>query len=256
MGDKAVMAATIVLTRSAEDNAPLRRELAARGHVVLEVPTACVRDIGPEPSADVVRQWAAQARAIAFTSRNGVQGFCRLLGAEPLLAALEGGALIAAVGRATAQVLAEAGIAPVLALTEPMTGSHLAEALADRLETQPDAWVLAVQGRHARPELVQGLALRGVPSRVAVVYENAVPEPPAAELLRACALADAVYVAAPSAADRLLAWAPELRDRAFVAIGPTTAAELRRNHGIEASQIAANPGLAAAVDAIERALAA
>jgi len=250
------MAASIVLTRSAEDNAPLRGELQARGHLVLEVPTVCLREVGPEPSAPAVRQWSSAAPAIAFTSRNGVQAFCRLLGADLLIQAHREGRLVAAVGRSTAQVLAETGITAVLAVTEPMTASHLAEALADRLSSAQCKWVLAVQGRQARPELIQGLAARGIESRVAVVYENAVPDPPSPQLLLACRAAQVVFVAAPSAADRLLAWAPELRDRVFVAIGPTTAGELRARHGIVAAQTAANPSLAGTLDAIERALSA
>lgn len=249
----AAAAVTVVLTRSSEDNAPLRAALQARGVAVLEVPTVDVRAVGPEPDAATVDAWMGSARAVAFTSRNGVQSFAKLLGSSRLTAFARDGGLIAAVGKATAQVLVSEGIEGVLAVHEPMTGSHLAEALADRLEGGEGA-VVAFQGRHARPELTDGLRQRGVEARVVVVYENAVPAAPAADLLRACAAAHAIFVAAPSAADRLLAWAPELRDRRFVAIGPTTAAELQARHGIQAATVASSPAAAAILGAIEQAL--
>ena len=246
-------AATVVLTRSSEDNAPLRSALQARGVAVLEVPTVDVRAVGPEPDADTVDRWLTDARVAAFTSRNGVLSFVKLLGAPRLTALQRGGGIIAAVGKSTAQVLQSEGIEGVVAVQEPMTGSHLAQVLAERLDGSAGP-VLAFQGRHARPELVDGLRQRGIEARVVVVYENAVPAAPGANLLRACAAASAIFVAAPSAADRLLAWAPELRDRPFVAIGPTTAAELLARHGIEAATVAASPAAAAVLYAIERAL--
>lgn len=242
--------ATVVLTRSQDDNASLRAHLHAAGVNVIEVPTAALRDVPPEPDVDTVRTWCTQVQAVAFTSRHGVEAFCRQIGSDALRLARDHGAQIAAVGQATAGALHAACVGVDIAVAEPATGEHLAFRLADDLEGTRDARVLAVQGRHARPELLHGLQRHGIAVDIAVVYENAVPEPPAAEILLACASADLIYVAAPSAADRLLAWAPGLRDRPFVVIGPTTAAELQARHGLTPAAIAAAPAEQAVLAAI------
>lgn len=238
---------TVVLTRSSDDNAPLSKALQAHGVEVVEVPTACLRDVPPEPPAAVVRDWLASARAVAFTSRHGVLAGVRALGPQALGRA---GLVRAAVGEATAEALAGQGLA--VEVLADGTGAQLAEALAAQLA--PGDTVVAVQGRHARPELAEGLRSRGLLVQVAVVYANAEPDPPPATQAAAARTADLVYLAAPSAADRLLAWLPDLRDRRFAAIGPTTAAELRARHGIEPVAIAPRPDLATVLDTLLAAL--
>lgn len=232
-------APVVVLTRSREDNASLRARLQAAGVTVLEVPTAELRDVPAEPDEATVRAWCGQADAIAFTSRHGVEAFERVLGVQLLREAKARGALLAAVGRTTAEALQDACLGVDVEAAEPATGSRLAVQLADTLAD--GAQVLLVQGRHARPELAQGLQSHGLRVLRAVVYENAEPPAPTAEVLEASARADLVYLAAPSAADRLLAWAPHLRDRAFAAIGPTTAGELSEHHGITVIAVAPRP---------------
>lgn len=246
--------ATVALTRSTDDNAALRARLEALGARVVELPTALLVDVAAD--ADAVCAQVAESAAVAFTSRHGVAAFLRLLGTGPLVAAQARGGHVAAVGAATAQALAEAGVAGAIAVGEPATGAHLAERLADALaesEAHPKGSVLAVQARHARPELAAGLRRRGVTVAVAVLYENEAPPCPTAAALAACRAADAVHFAAPSAAERLLAWAPDLCHGRLVAIGPTTAAALR-NLGAEPAAVASSPTLDANVAAIAAAL--
>jgi glutamate-1-semialdehyde 2,1-aminomutase len=157
----------------------------------------------------------------------------------PLRDAKGRGALLAAVGRTTAEALQDACLGVDVEAAEPSTGGRLAVQLADTLAE--DALVLLIQGRHARPELAQGLQAHGLRVVRAVVYENAEPSPPTAEVLAASARADLIYLAAPSAAERLLAWAPHLRDRAFLAIGPTTATDLAERHGITHVSVSTSP---------------
>ncbi len=238
----------VVLTRSHEDNAHLRLALQGHGIEVVEAPTAELRDLPAEPDVATVQQWCRSVDAIAFTSRHGVQAFCRQLSAQLLRDSRARGAIVAAVGRSTAEALLLACVGVDIQADEPSTGARLAIQLSDTLGE--GAAVLAVQGRHARPELEQGLQTHGFKVLRAVVYENACPDAPSAEVLAACARADLIYVAAPSAASRLLAWAPDLRDRAFLAIGPTTAAELAARHALTATAVAASPDDEAALAAV------
>lgn len=254
---------TVVLTRSSDDNAPLRERLEALGIAVIELPTAALVDLPPQPDAATCLAQCAQAQVVAFTSRHGVDAWCRQLGAQSLQDAVQRGASVAAVGKGTASALERWGIAVGIQAKDPTTGAQLAQTIGDHLMRLPThrssadkpARTLAVQGRQARPELVQGLRDRGLPVDTAVVYENAPPAPPTPELAVACAQADAVYLAAPSAADRVLAWVPQLREVPLVVIGPTTATELLERHGLTAAAVAASATVDAAVQALQQVLA-
>ncbi len=244
-------APSVVLTRSEPDNAALAARLVARGWTVIEAPTVAITAVAPDQNADEVRALLASAPAIAFTSRYGVQAWWELAGAAELKAALERGAEIGVIGQATADALLAQDVhASVVA--DPATGTALAEQLLDRLPSNNRNPCVLLQGRHARPELRDGLLGGGRDVQTVVVYENRTPPPPSEATLSACAGAAAIYVAAPSAADRLLSWAPTLCERPFVAIGPTTSAALADRHGIVAAAVAENPGIDAVVAAITR----
>ncbi|MFZ4578499.1 MAG: uroporphyrinogen-III synthase [Myxococcota bacterium] len=254
---------TVVLTRSCDDNALLRERLEALGTAVIELPTAAIVDLPPQPEVATCLSLCAQAQVVAFTSRHGVDAWCRQLGAPSLLDAVQRGASVAAVGKGTASALERWGIPVGIQASDPMTGAHLAQSIGDHLMRLSDhqtsagmpARTLAVQGRQARPELLQGLRDRGLPVDTAVVYENVTPPPPTPALAVACAQADAVYLAAPSAADRVLAWVPQLREVPLVVIGPTTATELLERHGLTAAAVAASATIDAAVQALQQVLA-
>jgi uroporphyrinogen-III synthase len=201
----------VVLTREPEDNLPLARALSGRGVAVREI--ACVRTrylLAPLPLEPV--------SAVAFASRRAVRGFVLAGLHEQLL----GGAappLVAAVGEGTRAELDAAGIRVAL-VAEPPTGHALAEALRGRLA--PGQRVLVPRGTLGGGGLEPGLRALGVPSLPLVVYAN---EPPPPDPIAPFPVV-AVFVAAPSAAQRLLERAPWLRDHPFLAIGPTTAAAL------------------------------
>lgn len=232
----ALAGATVVLTRAHEDNQALRARLEQVGVRVLEVPTAQFADVALPPE---LRAMLTACTAMTFASAHAVAAFSRQLSASEVRAI---DSIVAAVGPGTAAALERIGLHPVLVAEAPSTGQALAEMLIARMP--PHQHVLVVQARQSQPELVDRLRAAGHAVDVAIVYENAEPTAPAPGVLAQAADARAIFLAAPSAADRLLAWAPGLRDRPLVAIGTTTAAALRDKHAIEPAAVAASPDLA------------
>ncbi len=193
-----------------------------------------------------------EADALAFTSRHGVRGAGAF--ASSLVDWWVAGGRVAAVGAATqrailAELGAPAGATPVL--TPPAaasTGAGLADALAAALG--PGGRVLHACGAHARPELGDTLRDRGLSCARLVLYRNDAPAAPSRARVRAVAGIPVVYLAAPSAADRLFSWVPALREATLVAIGPTTAAHVESRHGVTPSAVAQDPSLDAVAAAI------
>ena len=227
---------TIVLTRAHEDNQALRARLEQAGVNVLELPTAQFVDVALPPAQVALLPDCA---ALTFASAHAVAAFARQLSAAQVQA-IHG--IIAAVGPGTAAALARIGLHVTLVADAPSTGEALAALVVARLP--PQQTVFVVQARQSQPELVERLRAAGHAVHICVVYENSEPAPPAADLLAQVAAARAIYLAAPSAAERLLAWGPGLRDRPLVAIGTTTAAALRDKFAIEPAAVAASPDLA------------
>ncbi len=248
--DSAPRIRTVLLTRATADNQALRQQLVDRDFVVVELPTAALQPIVGAP-LDLPTA-LAQVDALAFTSPHAVRFFCGAA-APPatrhgVVAWQAAGGRIGVVGAATRAALVATGLrADVEA--NPAHGAALAEALADALTSDASPVVAHPCAAHARPELATGLHARGVRYVPWVCYGNQAPEAQEYSLIAAAA-ADVVYLAAPSAADRLLAWLPSLRDAALVCIGPTTAAHLLAHHGVRAAAVAKDPSLASAVDAI------
>ena len=226
----------VVLTRAHEDNQALRARLEQAGVAVLEVPTAQFADV-PLPRDQ--RERLTSFDALTCASSHAVAAFARQLTAPEVHSMRN---LVAAVGPTTAAALDRIGLTAALVAQSPSTGHALAELLIARLH--PHARVLVVQARHSQPELAELLRAAGHDVAVAVVYENVEPAAPGAPALAEAAHSRAIFLAAPSAADRLLAWAPGLRDRSLIAIGATTAAALRDKHGVEPAAQAASPDLA------------
>lgn len=243
----------IALTRSAEDNQPLRHWLSAhtllgQGVQVAEWPTAAFIDIAVEPDRQAVEHWLTLARAVTFTSRHGALAWLRQMGTAGLA---RPGLLLATVGEGTADVLRAAGLAVAIVANEPSTGAHLAQQVADQL--LPNKTVLVVQGRLARRDLAEGLARRSLDVRIATVYANREPPKPAVDpaWLGPQTL---VYVAAPSAVARLLQWFPDARHCQWAAIGPTTAQALT-DQGLQPAVICPSPDLAVVGQTLAAALA-
>jgi uroporphyrinogen-III synthase len=224
----------VVLTREPEDNLALARELESRGVPVREIPCMATRwrDPGEYPEG---------AAAVVFTSRRGVKGLrllplhARIFSGEP------GGPLICAVGKATAEQLRECGFHPDI-VADPPSGLALARALSARLPRGGS--VVLVRGNLRAGEIDRELELAGFTLLPLVVYENVDPDVPVMTPFPVAA----VFAAAPSAARRLLAANPWLREAPFVAIGDVTEKAVR-DLGVT-SVAAVGPGLDDLVEAL------
>lgn len=159
---------------------------------------------------------------VAFTSVTAVAAFADHVHDGRAF----GAARVAAVGPATAAALTEHfGIVADL-VAQRATGADLAVALGDA----PDlgSSILVPQAADARPDLAEGLEVRGW--RVDVVEAYRADPPPAVDTATAAAArrADAAVFTAPSAVEGLAravaGWVPP----AAAAMGPTTAAAARR----------------------------
>lgn len=201
----------VVLTRELEDNLPLARALTERGVPVRELP--CLRTRYLEP----VHVPGAVA-AVAFASRRAVRGFHQA-GLVDAVLRREHPPLVAAVGQATRAELESHGVAVEL-VADPPTGRSLAALLHRRLGR--DQLLLVPRGELAGGGLEPGLRELGCAFHSLVVYAQEAPE---AGALAPFPVA-AVFVAAPSAAARLIERAPWLKDHPILAIGPTTAEAL------------------------------
>ena len=196
----------ILLTRAPKDNARLAEGLRENDVPVLEVPCIETRTIAPVVTPP-------ETSAVAFGSRRSVAGF--------LASGLPLPPIVAAVGNATADALTQAGITTHI-LCEPETSAALAHAMATTLPT--GATILTPRGT-LQSGLQNALAQEGLVSVDIVVYENREPAMPAflAESIAA------IFVAAPSAVERLLRHYPWLRERPFLAIGTTTQTALKQH---------------------------
>ncbi len=258
----------VVLTRQHEDNQELAAALTARGVVVREIPCLATRYLSPkEPNTK-------NPDAVVFTSRHGVRGFfnqecagsCRLASLEtvaseakrtdsypvrpggarirsaqpsrtpaggPLLGASQR-VLIAAVGRATAREIQSHDV-PVDLVADPPEGAVLANLLINALPA--GSRVLLVRGNLRTGEIDSLLGEAGFKLEDLIVYEN-VDVPIVA--LQPFPVA-AVFIASPSAAQRLLSANPWMRNARMFTIGKTTAQALRSLGDSNVEEIGADP---------------
>lgn len=242
--------AKLLLTRSVDDNAALGRLLAGVGHEPIAIATTQIRPL-PVDISELQRD-VSLADALALTSRNGAQAAIALLGAPALRGFLRAGRIIAVVGAATAAALEAAGVSPTI-VAEPATSAGLAQALVQAMGRS--GRVVALHGDRTRPELQEGLLAAGASFAGFAVYRNEAAAAPDQTQVAAAAEAELVLIFAPSAAERLYGWLPQLRATPAVAIGPTTADALARWHGVSAASMAEGPGLPALLVAIDAALA-
>lgn len=245
----------VLLTRASADNAAIADALAAHDIAAIELPTVSIQSrnvLDDAPDGAAPRSLEALlfgAAAVAFTSRNAVHALMQTGRIRAVLRAAQAGVVVAAVGDRTCRALESQGIT-VNVVASPADGTSLARQLARKLQTGQR--VVCPRAAHARPELVDGLRAAALVAEPLVCYENVPPPRPSEEACRRALSADLVYFAAPSAADRLYAWLPQLRAIRWVAIGPTTAAAVARQHGHEPVAVAQTPGLSDVVAAIVR----
>lgn len=219
-------ATTVLLTRSAEDNAEWADPLSARGFVALDV--ACIETVAIPAPADLARRVAA-ADWIAIASRRGAD---RLALECP---DIDAATRLAAVGPATAErVRAHHGRCELV--SEGGSGADLARALA----AEAPRACLVVAARGGLADIERGLGRAGVATDRVELYET---RPLTGTLPASVTDAAAAFFASPSAArafaaradDSARAFAARANDAAralspacvVVSIGPTTTAALR-----------------------------
>src|SRR5947209_9027052 len=233
----------ILITRAADDAAPLRRRLEEMGAVVRELPTielAPPDDCGP---LDEALRALDQFDWIAFTSRRAIRAVLDRRQVLGLSAARW--PRVAAVGPATEAELALAGIRVDCRPVEA-TGGDLAAVLAER--GVQGARILLPLGDIARPDLQAGLEAAGAEIVAVVAYRTLQPLEARGDSLQALRRGgvDVIALASPSAARNLAAMlgadAPLLQYVRLVCIGPTTAAAVREL-GLEPAAVAAEPTL-------------
>jgi len=223
-------ARAVVVTRDEGADGPLSRELARLGLSVLRWPAVSVR------GSDGAALAAALARAqdfdwIVFTSRHAVAAVLALRTAPPR------GLKVAAVGRATAQVLRQRGW-PVDLVPEEASAAGLVAAFAARGGSPR---VLYPASSRALPTLAAGLTQLGAQVTQVEAYrtEGAPLDLGACRALIAGGALGAVTFASPSAVTELAGalgaedFGRLLRQAPPVAIGRSTARALQ-SHGHQA----------------------
>ena len=245
----------VLLTRPPERTrslcARIERELGAA--VDSRSPIALVPPDDPAPARRALDRLDTFAW-IVFTSANGVRAFRRMLGYGT---AGGGAGRIAAIGAATAAVLAEHGLATDLVAGDSRS-EGLAAALGERIA--PGDSVLLVQPEQTRGVLAEELGARGARVTATAFYRNVVSSG-ARELAADVALGryDVLVFTAPSTVRRLLeagvaagvdAASGAARARR-VAIGSATA-EALAEEGLAADAVAREPGDSGLLEALRR----
>jgi uroporphyrinogen-III synthase len=152
---------------------------------------------------------------------------------DPLLGASQR-VLIAAVGQATAREIQSHNV-PVDLIADPPEGAALANLLTDALPV--GSHLLVVRGNLRAYEIDSQLTNAGYQLEDLIVYEN-VDVPIVA--LQPFPVA-AVFIASPSAAQRLLSANPWMRNARTFTIGKTTAQALRSLGDGNVEEIGADP---------------
>jgi uroporphyrinogen-III synthase len=244
---------TVVVTRPRAQSALLAAALRARGARVVFAPLIRVAPPRSTRGIDAALRGLARFDAAVFASANAVERFFgradSILPRRP-----PPPRVLAAVGGATRAALARRGWRAAL-VPERATAADLARAL----KLPRGARVLVPGAQRRRPELPALLRRGGARVVLATAYRTVFDPAGQRALSRALAAgADAACFASGSAvasAEAALGRGRArraFRDCAAVAIGPTTAAELRAR-GI-APAVAAAPDAGAFADAVSRAL--
>jgi uroporphyrinogen III methyltransferase/synthase len=243
----------IIVTRSRAQASELAAQLDALGAETIEAPAIRIEP----PQDDAPLREAARNPAtfdwVVFTSVNGVDAFFAALAAEGLDARALAGRKVAAIGPATAERLARAGIRADLQ-PETFTGASVAAAMAAR-QNLAGARILLPRTDIAPRELADALAARGAVITEVVAYRT-VPDlsgaAAATEMLDR-GEADWLTFTSSSTVKNFLAAVGAERVRGsrarIASIGPTTSATLREA-GLEPTVEAEPHTIPGLVDAI------
>jgi uroporphyrinogen III methyltransferase/synthase len=247
----------IVITRGALQSSKLFEKLLERQAIPRSLPLVAFSspvDNGPLDAA--LSRWQKQEFDWAlFTSANAVHSVVSRSATLGLFLDQPGGlSSIAAVGPATAEAVAEAGLV-VDYVAKTHLGVGMAEELAPRLR---DKAVFLPRSDRANPDLPLALQRIGAKLTEVVAYRTLPPADVDRERVRAIANghADAVLFFSPTAvhnfADLLgKKLLTNLQNKiAFAAVGPVTSAALHE-YGIERIVMAADTTTNAVIDALE-----
>jgi hydroxymethylbilane synthase len=255
--DRSVTAATtrprVLVTRPAGQAEELVAALADAGLEPVEVPAIEIYTEGPGGALDAAAAQLAGYRWVVVTSANGGRAIldaARRAGAEPRAASW------AAIGAATASVLAALGIR---AEFQPTTAR--ADTLADELPIQHGDPVLVVRGDLADAALASTLRARGAEVDDVIGYRTREAPEASRRLLRDALAAGsfaAVVFSSGSTVRGLIrlgdAESVDIRSIPAICVGPVTAREAR-SAGFKILAVSAEPTAAAVADAAAAALA-
>lgn len=217
----------------------LGERLAGLGAHVVHVPLIEIAE--PVDGGRALRRALARLAAfdwLAVTSANGAARVGPHAAEYP-------GVRLAAVGPATARVLAATAGRPVdLVATVPRVEGLLAE-----FPPTP-ARVLIAQADRAGPSLADGLTAAGHHVEVVAAYRTVVRRPEPAELAELAAV-DAVVFASGSAATGWVAALGSTAPPIVIAVGPVTA-RVARSQGLSVSDVAPAPDAAAVARLLAR----
>lgn len=243
----------VVVTRARAQAGRLRQELAARGAMVIELPTIEIR-----PPAS----WAALDSAIRRLEEFHYLLVTSARGAESLLARLQACGrqatdlkrlTVGAIGPATAEVLRRAGVRVDL-----VPRLYQAEGLIEALESEEvrGKAFLIPRAREARDVLPRALESRGARVEVVVAYETVAPDVDAAEVRKLLSpRPDAITFTSPSTVRNLASMLGEegmrraLASVAIASIGPITSRAVR-DLGLEVSAEASPSTVPALIEAL------
>jgi uroporphyrinogen-III synthase len=230
----------VLVTRPAQQAAPLCGLLQAAGARVIRLPALQIRQVadgGFEVGPGTAAAGGDAFDLIIFTSANAVHH-------GAYLAVRYDTAALAAIGPATSRALQDRGLAATVTPSGGIDSEHLL--LHSRLAHPAGQRILIVKGRKGRELLREELTGRGALVTVAEVYERLRADYGAAELsaLAAQFAAGSIDIVTATSADVATALmeiaTPALRsefDRVhWLVPGPRVAAALRR-HGITAPLI-------------------
>jgi len=205
-----------VVTRSQEQAGALLERLVELGATVIPFPTLQFVPLGGEELAAAFHHLSTYDWLL-FTSRNAVLFFFAETELPHILPR------IAAIGSATAEALAEQGVAVQL-MPDSFTGEELVANLGDLTGQK----VLLPRSRLGRPEIVAQLQAQGAEVTEIALYDT-IPAQPAPEAMLELAYGvDAITFTSPSTVQNFCQMVPHwpslLNDAVVACIGPVTAA--------------------------------
>jgi len=218
---RALAGKTVVVTRPADKVAPLFEAIERMGGKLQPIPTLAFEPAGDTERIDAAIDELESYDWLFFTSANAVYYFLEeLMKDRKLPARLK----IATVGPATASAVEDAGYAVEL-VADRRTGVDLAQQFLNTVGAGKRVlWPTAEQ---ARQEMQQTLVAAGVQIEPLVVYRSSIP-PVEARVQADASTFDWILVTSPMAGRNFVELYGSPEGARWVAIGPTTQAEMQK----------------------------